>query len=275
MKGVMQARRVLLFLVLALLIAAPAGSQPKRKRLLAIGQVKGYQHDATSTALATMWKLGHDTGLWETFIRTDTELLTKKKFEKMNTKNLDYFDAVFFYTTGELTLDAEQKADLLKFVREDGKGFIGSHCAIDTLYQWPEYGEMIGGYFDRHPWNQFQAPVIVEDRDFPATRHFPRDFVILDEIYQVKDFSRSRVRVLMRLDENQIDLANKGVRRTDKDFAVTWARQYGKGRVFYSTFGHREEVWDRPDIQKMWIEATKWAMGMTPGDATPRPRPSK
>jgi len=66
----------------------------------------------------------------------------------------------------------------------------------------------------------------------------------------------------------------KGIKREDKDFAVTWVRRYGKGRVFYSSFGHVEATWDRPDIQKMWLEGIKWAMGLTEGDATPRPRPA-
>jgi type 1 glutamine amidotransferase len=94
----------------------------------------------------------------------------------------------------------------------------------------------------------------------------------MDEIYQVKDFSRDRVRVLMSLDASKLDLANKNVRRTDRDFAVAWIRDYGKGRVFYSTFGHREDSWNRPDVQKMWLEAVKWAMGLTTMDATPRPK---
>jgi type 1 glutamine amidotransferase len=94
-----------------------------------------------------------------------------------------------------------------------------------------------------------------------------------DEIYQIKDFSRDRVRVLMRLDESKIDLQRRNVKRADKDFAVTWVRNYGKGRVFYSTLGHREDSWDRKDVQTMWLEAVKWAMGLTQGDATPRPRP--
>lgn len=81
------------------------------------------QHDAVSDGLAAIYNLGKETGLWETYIRTDTQLITKKKLEG-NAKNLDYFDAVFFYTTGELSLDDSQKADLIKFVKEDGKGFI-------------------------------------------------------------------------------------------------------------------------------------------------------
>ena len=116
--------------------------------------------------------------------------------------------------------------------------------------------------------------VNVEDRTFPATRDFPASFEITDEIYQFKDFSRDRVRVLMSIDPTSVDLTKKTVHRTDKDFAVTWVRNYGKGHVFYSSLGHEEQVWDRPDIQHMWVEAMKWAMGMEPGDATPRPKPA-
>jgi type 1 glutamine amidotransferase len=262
------------FLVSSLAIQAQAPQQPRKKKLLAIGAVKGFQHDATSHGLATIWKIGQESGLWDTHIRTDTQLITKQKLTG-NAKNLSYFDAVLFYTTGELDLDDSQKSDFLSFIKDDGKGFIGSHSASDTFYKWPEYGEMIGGYFDGHPWNQFQAPVIVEDRDNPIVKHFPAAFTIHDEIYQAKDFSRDRVRVLMRLDETRINLQERGVKRTDGDFAVTWMRNYGKGRVFYSTFGHREDAWDRPDVQKMWLEAIKWAMGMTEADATPRPRTAK
>src|ERR1700732_210321 len=95
-------------------------------------------------------------------VRTDTQLITKKKLAAGNAKNLDYFDAIYLYTTGELPLDDEQKASLLSFVHDDGKGIIGGHSAIDTLYKWPEYGEMMGAYFDNHPWGQFMAPIIVE-----------------------------------------------------------------------------------------------------------------
>ena len=260
-------------LCLVLLIAAPLAAQPKKKKLLAIGAVKGWQHDSVSHALGTIWKIGQESGLYDTYIRTDTQLITKKPLPG-NAKNLSFFDAIFFYTTGELDMDDQQKADFLSFIRDDGKGFLGAHSANDTFYKWPEFGEMIGGYFDLHPWNQFQAPLIVEDTSFPAMKHFAPRFTLYDEIYQVKDFSRDRVRVLMRLDADKVDLTIKGVHRTDKDFAVAWARDYGKGRVFYSGLGHREDVWDRPDIQKMWLEAIKWAMGLTPGDAKPRPKPA-
>jgi type 1 glutamine amidotransferase len=83
------------------------------------------------------------------------------------------------------------------------------------------------------------------------------------------------VRVLLRLDASKLDLSKKGVRRHDRDFAVIWARNYGKGRVVYNGLGHRREVWDRPDIQKMWLEMVLWSMGLLPGDATPRSAPSR
>jgi type 1 glutamine amidotransferase len=80
---------------------------------------------------------------------------------------------------------------------------------------------------------------------------------------------------LLRLDASELDLSRKGVHRKDGDFAVAWARTYGKGRVLYNGMGHQIEVWDRPDTQKMWMEMVQWSMGMIPGDATPRPVPGK
>lgn len=249
-------------LVVVLLFAlVPLAGQnpPARKRLLVIGRSQGFQHDSVSQAMGTLWKMGQDTGLWDTFLRTDTELITKKKMQG-NRKNLDYFDAIFFYTSGELELTDDQKADFLSFIRDDGKGFLAAHSATDTFYQWPEYGELIGGYFDSHPWHQL-VRVKVEDRSFPATRHFGETFEITDEIYQFRNFSRDKLKVLMSLDTDSVDLKKPNVHRTDGDFALTWTKQYGKGRVFYSALGHRDEVWNRPDIQKMWQEAIVWAMG--------------
>jgi type 1 glutamine amidotransferase len=247
--------------------------QPRRKRVLVIGEVKGFQHDSVSYAMAKVWNWGKETGLWDTYLRSDSQLVTKEKL-KGNAKNLDYFDAVVFYTTGELPMNDEQKAALLSFVKEDGKGFIGIHSATDTFYQWPEYGEMIGGWFDLHPWNTFEAPILVEDKDHPATKHMPNSFTMRDEIYQFKAYSRDKVRVLMRLDEKKLDLKNKNVRRTDQDFAVTWVKNYGKGRVFYSTLGHVEEAYENPLVKQMYVEGIKWALGLAEGHTNPHPKPA-
>src|SRR5271167_2921185 len=212
-------KRILVPLLL-IVIVPPTGTHaaPTKKRLLAIGEEKGYRHEAISHALATIERLGRETGLWDTTIRTDTEALTKKKLE-YNAKNLNNFDAVLFFTGGELEMDPQQKADFLSFIHDDGKGFVGVHSATITFTSWPEYGEMIGGYYDEHPWGTFDAPILVEDPSFPGMQGWPRSFVLRDEIYQLKDYSRDKVRVLMRLDPDKLDLKNKNVHRTDKDFA--------------------------------------------------------
>src|ERR1700733_7645266 len=249
----------------------PTGAQPM-KHLLVVGEEKGYRHEAVSHAMATMERLGRESGLWTTTIRTDTEALTKKKLE-YNAKNLNDFDAVLFYTGGELEMKAEQKAALLSFVHDDGKGFIGVHSAAITFADWPEYREMIGGFYDEHPWVTFDAPIEVEDPNFPGMQQWPTEFVLRDEIYQAKDWSRGNLRVLMRLDATKIDLKNPNVHRKDLDFAVAWAKMYGKGRVYYSTLGHVEQNWDDPRFQQMYVGAIKWAMGLVDADITPSQPP--
>jgi hypothetical protein len=264
-------RFALLLFSLALCNLGAAQSTPK-KHLLVIGEEKGYRHDAVSHALATLERLGTETGLWETTLRTDTEALTKKKLE-YNAKNLNDFDAVLFFTGGDLEMDAQQKTDFLSFIHDDGKGFIGVHSASITFVDWPEYGDMIGGYYDEHPWLTFDAPILVEDPHFPGMQQWPHAFVLRDEIYQMRNYSRDKVRVLMRLDVSKLDLKNKNVHRTDGDFAVTWAKMYGKGRVYYTTLGHVEANWDKPEFQQMMTEAIKWAMGLEDADITSRPLP--
>ncbi|HEY3937650.1 MAG TPA: ThuA domain-containing protein [Bryobacteraceae bacterium] len=261
-------------LAAAMVFALPALTQTStpRKQLLAIGEEKGYRHEAVSHALSTIERLGRETGLWDTTIRTDTEPLTKKKLE-YNAKNLNNFDAVLFYTGGTLEMDDQQKKDFLSFVHDDGKGFIGVHSAAITFTHWPEYGEMIGGYYDEHPWGTFEAPIIVEDPRFPGMSQWPREFTIRDEIYQIKDFSRDKCRVLMRLDASKLDLKNPRVHRADRDFAVSWAKMYGKGRVYYSTLGHVSANWDDPKFQQMYVEAIKWVLGLVDAEITPRPLP--
>lgn len=243
------------------------------KHILVISQTKGFEHDSVTSGMVAIYNMGHDSGLWETTLRTDVELITKKDLGR-NAKNLGYFDAiVFLSTTGELDLDDTQKKDMMSFIKDDGKGFVGIHAALDTNYKWPEYGEMIGGWFDQHPWMTFNAPIINEDPEFPAVRHFPHAFVKYDEIYQPKEWSRDKVHVLLSLDPTKLNYENNPrIHRTDHDFAVAWDKMYGKGRVFYSTLGHTEESWSDPDIRKMYFEAIKWVLGMTEGSTVPHAR---
>jgi len=252
--------------------AAPPNHTP---HVLVVAQTKGFEHDSIPDAMANIWRWGHDTKLYEATLRTDTELLTKKEIKDRNVKNLNYFDAlVFASTTGELDLADDQKSDILSFIKDDGKGFVGVHAALDTNYKWPEYGEMIGGWFDQHPWMTFNAPIVLEDPTFPAVKHFPKEFMKRDEIYQDKAWSRDKVNVLLSLDASKLNYENNPrIHRADHDFAVAWSKMYGKGRVFYSTLGHTKEAWDDPDIQKMYFEAIKWVLGMTEGSTTSHARP--
>lgn len=253
---------------------SPHEKQIHLKHILVISETKGFEHDSIPAGMTAFYNMGRESGLWDAILRTDCELITKKNLGR-NTKNLDYFDAlIFMSTTGELDLNDDQKKDMMSFIKDDGKGFVGVHAALDTNYKWPEYGEMIGGWFDQHPWSTFNAPIVNEDASFPAVRHFPKAFVKYDEIYQPKDWSRDKVDVLLSLDPTKLDYANNPrIHRTDHDFAVAWAKLYGKGRVFYSTLGHTEESWSDPDIRKMYFEAVRWVLGMTEGSTASHPRP--
>lgn len=260
---------------LLLATAAPAAAQAadEKKHLLMLGASDFFAHDSVSHAMFTMAKIGERTGLFDVRFRTDMELMTKQKL-KGNRKNLDYFDAVMFYTQGDLKVSEEQKADLMRFVKEDGKAILVVHSGTDSFREtWPEYIDMVGGAFINHPWHE-KIRVRVEDRTHPISRHFPAEFEITDEIYQVDRYDRSKVRVLMRMDTSSVDMTKKGVQRTDGDFALAWVREFGKGRVFTCLLGHRPEVWDNPDIQKMWLEGFRWAIGITNGESVSLPLPT-
>jgi len=252
-------RSILVFLVLL----STAGEAQTRKRVLAWADtLTAYQHDSISHALAVMERTGRESGAFDLYIRTDSQWITREAVPApaRNAKNLRDFDAIFYFGTGD-NLTPQQKKDLLAFVHDDGKGFVGAHTGDDAFFDWPEFGDMIGGYFDGHPWGVFDAPIIVEDRQFPAMKHFPEKFTFRDEIYQHKDFSRDKVHVIARLDASKLDYSKPNIHRQDHDFPVAWSKMYGKGRVFYATFGHAANTWDKPEIQKLYLEAIKWALG--------------
>jgi len=253
-----------------------AAAALQRKKLLAIGDTHtGFTHDSIGHALAVIDKLGRDSGLYDTYIRTDSQWITKQDVPApaRNARNLNYFDAVFLYISGEGDWTDQQKRDFVSFVKDDGKGVVGAHTGNAAFYQWPEFGEMMGGYFDNHPWGVWEGNVVVEAPDFPAMHHFPLTFKATEEFYVLRDkpYSRDKVRVLAHVDTSGLDLKRPEYHRKDADMPVALARMYGQGRTFWSTFGHTSDTWDNPDIQKMYLEAIKWAMGLTEGDAKPRP----
>ncbi len=256
------------------------GALPKRMRILAWGDTsQGYQHDSVSHALATIERLGYETGTYDTIIKTDSQLITKHPVlgadgkPLLYAKNLNDFDAIFFFGVREVNLTAEQKADLLSFVRDDGKAFIVAHAGATAFFSWPEFGDMVGGRFDEHPWGIIGAPVIVEDSAFPGMTHLPKTFEHIDEYYQIKDFSREKAHVILRLDVSHLDMKMPLVHHQDADFPLAWAKTYGKGRVYYSALGHDPSTWDDRAVQEMYFEAIKWGLGLTNADITPHPLP--
>jgi type 1 glutamine amidotransferase len=268
-----------LFVLVAFLaaFAAAQGQTPPRKRLLALGDTRtGYTHDSIGHALAVIDRLGRESGVYDTFIRTDSQWITKRPVPPpaRNARTLNDFDAVFLFISGEGDWSDQQKQDFVSFVREDGKGVVGAHTGNAAFYGWPEFGEMMGGYFDNHPWGIFEGRVVVDAPDFPAMRHFGPSFLRREEFYVLREqpYSRERVRVLAHLDTSALDLKHPDFHRKDADLPVALARHYGKGRTFWSNFGHAAETWDDAAIQTMYLEAIKWAMGLTAGDATPSGR---
>jgi hypothetical protein len=174
----------------------------------------------------------------------------------------------------EIDLTPQQKADLLSFVHDDGKGFVAAHAAATILFSSPEFGEMLGGRFDEHPWGIIRAPVIVEDHKFPGMSHLPDSFEHVDEMYQIKDFSREKAHVILRLDVSNLELKNNPlVHHQDQDFPLAWAKMYGKGRVYYSALGHDPSTWDDRAVEEMYFQALRWAMGSVDANITPTPMP--
>jgi type 1 glutamine amidotransferase len=254
---------------------APAARQ--RKTLLAWADTRNgiAQHDSVSHALAVIERLGYESGLYDTYIRTDSHIISKQPLmtdgkPASGGPSLANVDAIFFLGHREIQLDPQQKAELLSFVKDDGKGFVAGHTASTAFESWPEFGEMLGARYDGHPWNTAYGSVINEDPAFPATRHLPLVFNFTEEFYQAQAYSRDKIRVLLRLDLSKMPPTPE-LHRTDGDFPLAWAKMYGKGRVFYSAFGHAPATWDNPDVYRMYFEAIKWSLGLTDADVTPRP----
>src|SRR5207247_9177219 len=135
----------------------------------------------------------------------------------------------------EIQLDAQQRADLLSFVKDDGKGFVAGHTASTAFESWPEFGEMLGARYDGHPWNTASGSVINEDPAFPATRHFPPVFTFTDEFSQAQAYSRDTIHVLLRPHVSKMP-ANPELRRTDGAVPLALAGMHGAGRVVYLAF---------------------------------------
>src|SRR5438874_7784495 len=157
--------------------------QRNRKVLLAWADTRNgiAQHDSVSHALAVVERLGYESGAYDTYIRTDSSIVSKHPTMSdgkpaSGGPSLANVDAIFFLGHRDVQLDAQQKADLLSFIKDEGKGFVASHTALTAFESWPEFGEVLGGRYDGHPWNTADGAVINEDPSFPATQHFAPTF---------------------------------------------------------------------------------------------------
>jgi len=141
-----------------------------------------------------------------------------------------------------------------------GGGVMGIHAATDCSYKWKEFGEMMGGYFAGHPWHM-PVPIKNDDPKNPINAAFEgKGFVVTDEIYQFNRgvYSREKQRVILSLDMTK--LKKKGGRK-DHDYAISWVKTHGKGRVFYCSLGHRDEIFWNPLVLKHYLAGLQWAMG--------------
>ncbi len=234
----------------------------KPRRLLVYTDCKGFRHSAIPYATAALQALGEKTGAFAVVVGNQPSV-----FES---RNLEQFDGVCFNnTTGELFEDARLKQGLIDFVRS-GKGIIGLHAATDCFYNWPEFGELMGGYFDGHPWNETVTIRLDEPGHVLNAAFGGKPFEIADEIYQFKQpYSRDKLRVLLSIDTGRTDMTRPGIKRTDGDFAVSWVRNYGLGRVFYCSLGHREEIFWNPLVLRHYLAGIQFALGDLPADAVP------
>jgi type 1 glutamine amidotransferase len=174
----------------------------------------------------------------------------------LTAEHLATVDAVVFFTSGDLGLDAGQKQALLEFVARGG-GFGGFHSATDTEYGWPEYHDLIGATFDGHPWHQ-EVLVLGDQPSHPAVRSLGASFSIFDEIYQFRDV-RPGSAVLLSLDPSSVDVS------LGKDnpwgHPLAWTRSEGAGRVFYCALGHEISTWEDSRFQAMLRDSIGWVLG--------------
>src|SRR6476661_5694568 len=185
-------------------------------RLLMLTATRGFRHDSIPVAKEVMIGLAASTG---TFTVTTTEDVSS-----ITAATLSAYDVIFFaLTTGELEFTADQKSAIVNFVSQ-GKGFLGVHSATDTLYEWPDYGRLVGAYFKEHPWTQ-GGSVVVENVSHPANGGVTDRFSINEEFYTFRENPRPRVHVLLRLDPSSVGMTG--------DYPLAWTQSYGAGSVYY------------------------------------------
>jgi hypothetical protein len=268
----MKMLRPFLLTVALSLICSLAHAEPKK--VLVVTATEGFPHSSVTTAERVLTKLGIQSGAYKVVavIRSGPrpketgdqnkwmEKMTRDFAELMSPAALNDYDALIFAnTTGELPIP--DKDAFINWVKA-GHAFIGMHSATDTLHKYSPYIEMIGGEFLQHG-PQVKVTCINQDIRHPATRRLGATYEVTDEIYQLQNFHRDQVHGLLTLDKHP----NNG---TPGDYPISWCKQFGRGKVFYTSLGHREDVWESPTYQDHILGAIRWALGLELGDATPQ-----
>ncbi len=205
-----------------------------------------------------------------------------KALQALSPANLKRYDALLFASTTGDDFPVPDRQGLVDWVAS-GKAFIGVHAATDTFKTFPGYVGMIGGAFRTHG-PQVEVECLNDDPAHAACKPLPAKWTVFDEIYQLKDFNKANVHSLVRLDSlmlNASDIAKK--QGTPGDYPIAWSKAHGKGRVFYTSLGHREDMWDpaytqggrknSPEVAKQFqqhvLGGILWALGLAPGNPTP------
>ncbi|HUE97166.1 MAG TPA: ThuA domain-containing protein [Longimicrobiaceae bacterium] len=280
-------RRSTLALAAALLFAAGAAAAQDAapKSLLFLTHAGLYKHSSLGPAEAAVTELGQRGGFEVTTVQGYLQHPDSLDLTFLTPEYLARFDGLMLMTNGNLPLTQEQKQAIVAFVR-GGKGFIGVHNASLTLYDYPPFGEMLGAYFRRAIAQNRLFVLEVEDSDHPATRMLGPSWPIVDEFYLFGTaawdpgrpeenvdvlfgnripigFSRDRVRVLLSIDSELTDLSGLPDMVPGGDYPQAWSREFGAGRSFYTSIGHRDDIWGHdPVFRAHLLGGIRWALGL-------------
>ena len=280
-------RTVALIALLAVFSLSAAG-QPQtgtKKRLLFLTHAALYKHTSLGPAERAVIELGGKGGVDVTTVEGYKQDAARIDLSFLTSDYLAGFDGLMMMTNGNLPMTDAQKRSLLDFVR-GGKGFIGAHCASLTFYNYPEFGEMLGGYYRRSIKQNAIAVLKVEDPRHPATRMLGGSWPLVDEFYLFGTapwdaarpgenvdvlfgnhiplaFTRDRVHVLLSLDTEKSDIAGFPDVVRGGDYPQAWTRTYGAGRSFYTALGHRDDIWSNDPVFRAHIlGGIRWALGL-------------
>ena len=225
------------------------------KRILVVTTTTGFRHSSIPTAEKVLERLANKSQVFTVeyarvepnspeFINPDTKKVDQKKVhaaiekvlaEKMSAEALKNYDGIVFAnTTGDLPLP--DKEAFLAWLKS-GKAFVGMHSCSDTFHGWPAFIQMLGGEFKTHG-AQAGVECMNEDPKHPANVKLGKSWVInQEEIYLMKNYAKDQCHELLTLDKHPND-------KTAGSFPISWTRTYGEGRVFYTSLGHREDIWD-------------------------------